>query len=857
LKGFIEKALNYQLERRTFLKASAATVAGLTLTGCSGGLQAVSDAVAKDIASKEEEWITAACWHNCGGRCLNKALVVDGVVVRQKTDDTHEDSPDYPQQRGCARGRSQRKQVFGVDRLKYPMKRKNWAPGGGDKELRGKDQWVRISWDEALDIVAKEFIRIKEKYGNRAFFQGGGGEIARTMGLLGGYVSNWGTTSWGSWRWGPEKFGMAEGFFAHSINDRIDLRNSELIVIWGANPAWSAGGSPTYHYLQAKKAGARFVVIDPSFTDTSEILEAEWIPIRPGTDHAMLLGMAYTLITEDDPVKNPLIDWEFLNKCVVGFDAEHMPEGANPEDNLKDYILGTYDGIPKTPEWASEICGVEVRAIRKLAREIGYTKRAALFTGWAPGRTHSSDSMPQMFMALGAMTGQMGLSGKMTGVSCHFGTANGGPRLVTNGGNGVPGIKNPVSDTLNHAQMWDAILTGKYTAGYNDVRDINIQLIYHGGNAVLQTREGMTKGIEAHRKVEFVVSNSHFLTTNSKYADVVLPATTEWEREGGFLTGNREILIFYTKITEPLYEAKDDIWIAKELAAKLGLDADAVDPISAKQKLFNQLAGATIIKENGNGMEKLVTITSSDIAQWGVKGEPQHGRITLKEFKEKGMYQVPRKPKDNYGFIAYEQFRKDPAANPLNTETGKLEIYCKGLMELIKSKGFTEIKPIPTYNPPVKGYEATFSDWEKKVKGEYPLQVINPHYMRRSHSIFDNISWLREAFPNPVFVSVKDAKERGIKHGETVLITSEYGKTLRMAYLTETLMPGIVGLPHGAWAEIDEKTGIDKAGADNVLTGQIPTGQGISGWNTCICQVEKWTGESLTPDHKWPQRIIF
>ena len=171
MKGFIEKALNYQLERRTFLKASAATVAGLTLTGCSGGLQAVSDAVAKDIASKEEEWITAACWHNCGGRCLNKALVVDGVVVRQKTDDTHEDSPDYPQQRGCARGRSQRKQVFGVDRLKYPMKRKNWAPGGGDKELRGKDQWVRISWDEALDIVAKEFMRIKEKYGNRAFFQ--------------------------------------------------------------------------------------------------------------------------------------------------------------------------------------------------------------------------------------------------------------------------------------------------------------------------------------------------------------------------------------------------------------------------------------------------------------------------------------------------------------------------------------------------------------------------------------------------------------------------------------------------------------------------------------------------------------
>jgi anaerobic dimethyl sulfoxide reductase subunit A len=857
MANLIEKAKNHEMSRRAFLGVTATVTAGaaaVSLTGC--GLTKVDAQIAEELAQKEGKWITAACWHNCGGRCLNKAYVVDGVVVRQKSDDTHADTPDHPQQRGCSRGRSQRHQVFGADRIKYPMKRKNWAPGGGKRELRGKDEWVRISWDEALDIVSSEIQRIKEKYGNNSIFVTGGTEMPRVFGLIGGSTSHWGTTSWGSWRWGPAKFGMEEGYFAHSINDRIDLRNSELIVLWGGNPAWSAGGSPTYHYLQAKKAGAKFIIIDPIYTDSSEVLEAQWVPIHPGTDHAMLLGMAYTLLKEDNPTMNPLIDWDFLNRCTVGFDVDHMPPGADPKDNIKDYILGTFDGQPKTPEWASEICGIDPKTIRDIALQIAKTKRVALFTAWAAARINNSDSWPQMFMAFGAMTGHIGQSGRMTGVSCHFGTGNGGPSLVKPGSNGVPAIKNPVTDTINDNEMWEAILNGKYTAGYNKKKDINIQLIYHGYNAVLQTRSAMTKGIEAHRKVEFVVSHSHFLTTNSKYADIVLPATTEWEREGGFGTGNREILIYYTRVTEPLFEAKHDQWIATEIGKRLGLKAETIYPISEKQQVYNQLAGATVIKEDGSGMETLLTITEADIAEMGVKGKPQQGRITLKEFREKGIYHVERKPGDKYGFIAYEKFRQDPVANPLKTESGKLEIHSKALAELIKGYGFTEIKPIPTYNKATEGYEDTFKDWDKKVKGDYPLQVVNPHYFRRSHSIFDNIPQLREAFPNPVWVSTKDASERGVKTGDTVLIKSRHGKTLRTVQVTERLMPGVIGLPHGAWVDIDEKNGVDKAGADNILTGPIATGQGIGGWNTCNVQFEKWTGESLIPDVKWPQRIV-
>ncbi|WP_094606744.1 Dimethyl sulfoxide reductase DmsA [Sporomusa silvacetica DSM 10669] len=854
MEDIIKKIQSYTMSRRSFIGMSACGLAAVSLPGC--GLKKVATQQAEELTKKEGKWITAACWHNCGGRCLNKAYVMDGIVVRQKTDDTHTDTPNNPQQRGCARGRSQRHQVFGIDRIKYPMKRKNWEPGGGKKELRGRDEWVRISWDEALDIVSSEIKRVREKYGNNSIFVTGGSEMPRTLGLYGGHSTHWGTSSWGSWRWGPAKFGMQEGYFEHSINDRLDLKNSQLIVLWGGNPAWSAGGNPTYNYLQAKKAGAKFIIIDPIYTDTAETLEAQWIPIRPGTDHVMLLGMAYTLLQEDNPELNPLIDWDFIHRCTVGFDADHMPQGADPEDNLKDYILGTFDGLAKNPEWASEICGVDSQTIRDLALQIAKTKRAALFTAWAASRINNSDSWPQMFMAFGAMTGHMGQSGRMTGVSCHFGTGNGGPNLVKQGGNGLTAIKNPVTDSINDNEMWEAILNGNYTAGYHKQKDINIQLIYHGYNAVLQTRSATNKGIEAHRKVEFVVSHSHFLTTNSKYADIILPATTEWEREGGFGTGNREILIYYTRVTQPLFEAKHDQWMATEIGKRLGLKVEDIYPISEKQQVFNQLAGATVIKEDGSGMETLLTITAADIAEMGVQGKPQQGRITLTEFREKGIYQVERKPGDKYGYIGYEKFRQDPAANPLKTQSGKLEIHSKALAELIKGYGFTEIKPIPTYNKATEGYEDTFKDWNNKVKGDYPLQVINPHYFRRAHSIFDNIPQLREAFPNPVFVSTKDAGERGIKTGDTVLLRSRHGKTLRTAQITERLMPGVVGLPHGAWVDIDEKNGVDKAGADNILTGPIATGQGIGGWNTCNIQLGKWNGEALTPDVKWPQRIV-
>jgi len=845
------------LTRRSFLKWSSVLGGTVALAdGLGLGLSAIQETAAQDAANEEGEWITAACWHNCGGqRCVLKAQVVDGVVQRVKTDDTHPDSPDHPQIRGCARGRAQQQQIFGADRLKYPMKRKNWEPGGGRKELRGQDEWVRISWDEALDIVASEIVRIKEAYGNEGIMEVGN-YLSKPLALMGGAVGTWGTTSWGTWYYTGPKIGLGDGLMATSHNDRMDLRNSELIVIWGGNPAWSAQGNSMSFYREAKKAGAKFIFIDPFYNDSAMILADDWVPVRLATDHALALGMAHTLLTEDDPETNPLIDWDFLNRCTVGFDREHMPEGADADQNFKDYVLGELDGEPKTPEWAAEICGVPPKTIRALAREIASTKRVALLTAWAPARTNNSDSWPQIFMALGAMTGHIGQSGRMTGVSCWEYTANGGPALVSAGGAGVPRIEaETISVKINNNELWDAVLTQEYTAGFENVQPINIQMIVHDGGSALNQKVGMTKGIAAHRQVEFVLTTNYNFNTNAKYSDVVLPVTTQWERTG-FVKGNREHLIWARQVTQPLFEAKDDEWIATELAKRLGVDDTLIAPLSLNQQVFNQLAGATVLKNDASETEPLLTITADDIAEMGVEGAPQTGRITLQELKEKGVFSVPRAQGDKLGYIAHAAFREDPEANPLATPSGKFEIYCQDIVDFVKNSGFTQIQPIPTYNKAQEGYEDTFSDWANKVKSEYPLQLLTFHYRRRSHSIFDSSPWLRELFPQEFWMNPLDAQAFGLQNGDTAKVTSRHGTILRKLFVSERLMPGVVAIGEGAWAQVDEASGIDIAGATNTLNGGIATGQGHQGWNTCNVKVEKYEGPlKLEPDFTWAPRV--
>lgn len=845
------------LSRRTFIKFST-VLSALSVLPVSRGLLA-RESQSDTESNAEAVWKPAACWHDCGGKCLNKALVIGNTVIRQKTDDLNPDSPDTPQQRGCLRGRSQRHQVFGADRLKYPMRRKNWAPGGGDKSLRGRDQWIRISWEEALDLITKETKRITSKYGQESLWVTGKKEFCppyyNMFSEAGGYTSDWGTRSFGAWSETAGLIGVPWGIWG--INDRLDLKKSELVIIWGANPAWTSPGSPTYHYIQAKKAGARFICIDPSYTDTAAILDAEWIPINPATDHALVLAIMYVLLQEDNPDTNPLIKWDFLNRYAVGFDAEHMPEGVDPKENFKDYLLGTYTNEPKTPEWASEITGVPVEVIQYLARQIGSIDKVALLCGWAPARINNGEGWVHAFSTLGFMTGHVGSSGNMTGTSVHFFAANGGDFLVNEGPTGLPDIANPVTTTINHNEINRAIIEGKCRQLNGGDKDVNIQMIFHCANNTMQGFNNANEAIEAYRNnIELIVTPAYNYSSNAKYSDLVLPVTTEWEREGIVLhLHNREVLLLGVNIIKPLYEAKSDQWIAKQIGTRLGVDIKKVFPISEKQQFFNQIIGSTVVESDGKTYVPLVTITSEDISKHGIKGQPQQGKITLDKLLTEGKYQVYRHEGDNYGFIAYADFIGDPERHPLNTESGKFEIYCKKLNERSKQYGWSEIPATPQYVPSENGYQSTFDDWKSKKKGKYPFQIYTPHYLRSSHSTLDNVPQLREAWPGHIYMNASDAKKINIKHGETVVVYSKSGKILRLVFCTETIKPGVVALPHGRWSDVDEKTGIDKAGTENMLFENATTGLGTSGWNSGYCNIEKWHGEQLIADALLPPRL--
>ena len=889
MANLFEKLLSKQFSRRDFLKGSVAATAAAAGISLAQFSKENSMAYAENTAPVEHsavtnpeeggEWIAAACWHNCAGRCCNKVMVKEGVVIRQKTDDNHADSWDYMQQRACLRGRAQQQQCFGADRLKYPMKRKHWAPGGGENtngDLRGRDEWERISWEEAFKYVAEETQRIYAENNGEPVCLARTGDCAKhIMALMGGYMSYADTTSFGTYCFNVDKLGLP-AYDLGKANDRYDMKNADYIVMQGGNPAWAAAGSRAWNFKPAKDAGAKFVMVGPSYNATAALFDAKWIQVRSGTDTPFLLAVVYEMLKLDE-AKGDIIDWEFMNKYTIGFDDEHMPENAKLQENLKGYVLGQYDGIEKSAEWATEICGTPVEDIKWFADMMGKNNKVTYLHSFSHARNKNAEDVPQAMMTVGCLGGHFGKPGHACGSMYASDAGNAGPALVKAGGTGMKSNapKNSCDVNLNGPTMWSSVLSGKannnanyYSAVYTpaDIRDVKIKMMYWDGDARLQTSPDLTNGIKVMRSLDFVCTNAQFLTTQAKYADIVLPVTTLWERVGGFLTGNKESLFVHTMVTEPLYEAKDDEDICKGILEAMGMGEkyDEIWPMNKGQRFLNQLAGTTYCTEDGVTYAKLCTITAEDVAEfaekWGyeLELEPQEGLIPVKQFLADGCYTIERHEGDNFGFIGYSDFIADPEGHPLPSESGKFEIYNDWKADTLNAMGYSDgWKPYPTYTIAPEGYESTFVNSDiHGEKGEYPFLVYNPHYLRRSHSVFDNCPWLRETFPNPVFLNKADAEAKGIKNGDTVKVWNQHGAILRTASLTGTLMPGQVGVPHGSWIDWDDENQIDRGGADNVLCGPVISGMGVTGYNNYNCNYELYDGEPLVPDCEKPQRII-
>jgi anaerobic dimethyl sulfoxide reductase subunit A len=316
--------------------------------------------------------------HNCGGRCLLRIWVRDNRIIRIEADDRVEKEGGPLQLRACLRGRGYRWRQHHEDRLLHPLKRTG---------PRGEGLFVRVSWDEALDLFASELRRVRERYGHTALFiPYGTGSYNQTNGrwtaerllhLYGGCLDFYNSYSWACISAAtPTVYGTDI-----TGNDRRDWLNSKLILMWGWNPAEMRDGTNSEYYLKmARERGARVVCLDPRLTLSAVSLADEWIPIRPGTDTAMMSAMAYVMIRED------LLDREFIRTHCLGFDETQMPPGCEDGESYKDYILGSRDKTPKTPEWAEKITAVPRSTIARIAREYATLKPAVLYQGYGMQR---------------------------------------------------------------------------------------------------------------------------------------------------------------------------------------------------------------------------------------------------------------------------------------------------------------------------------------------------------------------------------------------------------------------------------------------------------------------------------------
>lgn len=706
--------------------------------------------------------------NNCGGRCIIKAHVEDGKITKLTTDEGC-GSADSPLLNSCIRGKHYLETFLGDDRLKYPMKRVG---------KRGDGRFERISWDEALDMISSEWIRIRNTYGVSSRFvtyatgvngvMEGNVLARRLLALDGGFLDRYNSYSSACTDIAtPYTYGTL--FTGNTPEDWV---NSKLIILFGHNPVETRFGTTLWYLKKAKNSGVKIVVIDPRYSDTAKGLADQWIGIRPGTDSALIDGMAYVIYTEN------LYDKEFIDKFCIGFDREHMPEGCENEETVFEYLMGKRDGIAKTPEWAESITGINRKTISSLAREYANSKPSALIQGLGPQRHSNGEQSVRSGTMLACLTGNVGVSG---------GWASGCGLVKRHNMPQSPGYTNPFKGKIPSFLWSDAVLRGKeFTCkdGLIGVEklDSNIKMIMNlSGNCLVNQHSDINRTIkilEDTSLCEFIVCSDVFMTPSARFADILLPGTSMFENENITTPwGYGDYIIYNQQAIEPLHECRFEYDWLSELAERLKLRDEFTEGRSSVRDWLKK------------SYEDLMIL------------EPELPEFEA--FSAEGIYRF----NDNPLVIAFKKQIEDPENNPFPTDSGKIEIFSKRLRD---KNNPDEIPPIPKY---VKGFEGVGDP----LMGKYPFQLIGWHSKKRTHSIQDNTSGLERIEPQTAWINPMDAESKGISNGDAVEIWNDRGKTQIIAFVTNRIIEGVIAVAQGAWYTPDEN-GVDIRGSINVLS---------------------------------------
>jgi biotin/methionine sulfoxide reductase len=681
------------------------------------------------------------------------------------------------------------------------------------RHRRGSDRFVAVTWEQALTLVEGELGRVKESFGNEAIYGGSYGwasagrlhhspsVLKRFLGLNGGYVDKLGNHSFGAaLHIMPYVIGRAD-IPHHAMPWPLIVEHTRLMVMFGGahlkNSQIDSGGTVIHDtvdwFRKARDACIEIINVSPSREDVSDSVRNEWIALRPGTDVALMLGIAHTLMDED------LHDLEFLERYCVGY------------SRFEDYLLGQTDGQPKAAEWAAGITQIPSDQIRQLARRMAKT-RTLITTSWSVQRADHGEQPIWMTVALAAMLGQIGQPGG--GFSLGLGAINGVaiPQPTSLPRPTLPLGPNAVTNHVPVGRVTDMLLNPGAELEYNGqtIRFPDIKLVYSVGGNPFHHNTNLNRFLQAWQRPEIVIVHEPWWGPPAKFSDIVLPATTTLERNDIQASELSRFYVAMHKVVDPIGKSRNDFDIFSELAQRLGFgDAytEGRDEMGWLRHMYEKA------KEGAEAR--------------GFAPPP------FDEFWTTGIYEFPQ-PITCEPFLG--AFRRDPHTNRLRTPSGKIEIYS----ERIATYRYDDCPPHPAWLEP--------TEWLGSEKAaRYPIHLLSNQPNARLHSQLDP-SKLSKASKisgrEPLRMNPQDASARGLKTGDTIRVFNERGAFISAVSFDSGLREGVAQIATGAWYDPEkpgESGSLEKHGNPNVVTNDKGTsrlGQS-SVAQTVLVQIEK------------------
>jgi len=693
-------------------------------------------------------------------------------------------------------------------RITQPAVRKSWLEHGPGArgDLRGAEGFVSVSWDEAERLVAAELERVKLQHGNEAIFAGSYGwasagrfhhaqsQLKRFLNCIGGFSYSVNTYSYAAAEViVPHVIGDFLGHLERATSWEVLAESCDLFVAFGGLPLSNGqigqGGTGAHvqrgGMLAARANGTRFVNISPMRSDALDALQADWVALRPSTDAAMMLGLAYVLLEEG------LHDRAFLNRYTVGF------------DRFADYLTGKVDGIPKTADWAAAICEVPAARLRALARDMaGSTTMIGI--SYSLTRQDHGEQPYWVAITLAAMLGQIGLPGGGIGFGYSAMNNNGLERRYLPYA-AFPQGHNPVKSFIPVARITDMLENPGGTVDYNGRRLTypDARVIWWAGGNPFHHHQDLNRLRRAWAKPDTVIVNEWCWNSLARHADIVLPCTTALERSDIAMTRKDPFITMMDRAVDPVGQARDDHDIFRGIAARMGVEQAFTEGRSPAE-----------------WVRWLYDVSRQAAARGGVE------LPGFDALQQQGWTRVPEPERRT---ILMERFRTDPERYPLKTPSGRIEIFS----DTVAGFGYDDCPGHPVWLEPL--------EWLGGAGPDAPLHMISTQPKTKLHSQMDHGPVSRKARikgREPVMMHPDDARARGLEEGQIVRIFNARGACFAGLRISDTVRAGVVQIATGAWYDPDGETCLQ--GNPNTLTPDKGTSRLAQGpiAHSCLVQIE-------------------